>query len=210
MAPSIFINFRRADTGDLGPHLDTALQKEFGMDEVFRDQRSIQKGADFRDEIKRNLRKCDILLALMGRQWASLTDETGSRYLDNKGDWVRTEIALALKWDIPVLPVLVDGALLPEEGELTRDIRGLTFQQGVTFRPHHQSIDLPPLFQAIRKAVPGLGPGQPDGTGSGSGGHGAITGNRVDHGSAIFGGQSHTATTINFPNGLEGNNQGRP
>ncbi|MFI1279798.1 MULTISPECIES: toll/interleukin-1 receptor domain-containing protein [unclassified Streptomyces] len=210
MAPSIFINFRRADTDRIGAHLDTALQNAFGKDEVFRDQRSIAKGAHFPDEIKRNLRKCDILLAVMGKQWASLTDATGSRYLDHKGDWVRTEIALALKWGLVVLPVLVDGAELPEESELSHDIRALTTRQAIPFRPHHEEIDLPPLIQAIRKAVPTLRPARPDDSGTGN--QGAVTGNRFDHSAVVINGRGNTARNYNLTSDPEDEteNQGRP
>ncbi|MEV2217179.1 toll/interleukin-1 receptor domain-containing protein [Streptomyces sp. NPDC050997] len=194
MAPSIFVNFRRADTGTTGPHLDTALQREFGKEEVFRDQRSIAKGAHFPDEIIGKLRKCDILLALMGDRWASVTDPTGRRCLDNEDDWVRREIALALELGLTVLPVLVDRAEMPDKDALPGDIQVLTTHQAVHFRPHHEDIDFPPLFKAIRDAVPALGPGRPNDTGKGNGsGPRDVT---INRGSVTF--DRGTANTFNF------------
>ncbi|MFD5481110.1 toll/interleukin-1 receptor domain-containing protein [Streptomyces hawaiiensis] len=196
MAPRVFVNFRRADTGTTGPHLDTALRQEFGEREVFRDQRSIRKGAHFPAEIKEALRKCDLLLAVMGHRWTSATDGDGRRCIDNPEDWVRKEIALALAWEIKVLPVMVDGAGLPDASELPDDIRGLTSRQFEFFRPHQEHIDFPPLFEAVHKAVPDLRrrrPRRPQGDGGGATYH--I--DRFDHGSAIFGGNGNTANTYN-------------
>ncbi|MFE5757763.1 toll/interleukin-1 receptor domain-containing protein [Streptomyces massasporeus] len=206
MAPRVFVNFRRADTGATGPHLDTALRREFGEQEVFRDQRSIRKGAHFPAEITGALRKCDLLLAVMGHGWASVTDDAGRRCIDDPEDWVRKEIALALAWGITVLPVRVDGADLPDAAELPDDIRELSSHQGVIFRPHQEHIDFPPLFEAVHKAVPDLRrkrPRRPQGDGGGATYH--IE--RFDHGSANFGGNG-TANTYNF--GPEEDDEERP
>jgi hypothetical protein len=206
MAARVFVNFRRADTDTTGPHLDTALRNEFGDQEVFRDQRSIRKGAPFPAEITGALRKCDLLLAVMGHRWTSATDDDGRRCIDNPEDWVRKEIALALAWGIEVLPVLVDGASLPDPSELPDDIRDLTGHQTVFFRPHQEHIDFPPLFEAVHKAVPDLRrkrPRRPQGDGGGATYHVE----RFDHGSANFGG-SGTANTYNF--GPEEDDEERP
>jgi hypothetical protein len=196
MAPRVFVNFRRADTNTAGPHLDTALSQEFGEREVFRDQRSIRKGAHFPAEIKGALRKCDLLLAVMGPRWASVTDDDNRRCIDNPEDWVRKEIALALDWNITVLPVLVDGAEMPDASELPDDIRELTSHQCVFFRPHQEHIDFPPLFEAVHKAVPDLRRRRPRGP-QGDGGGATYHIDRFDHGSANFGGSGNTANTYN-------------
>ncbi|MFB6848185.1 toll/interleukin-1 receptor domain-containing protein [Streptomyces sp. NPDC056373] len=204
MAPRIFVNFRRADTGPTGPHLDTALRREFGEQEVFRDQRSIRKGAHFPAEITGALRRCDLLLAVMGQRWASVTDDEGRRCIDDPEDWVRKEIAMALTLGITVLPVLVDGAGLPDAAELPAEIRNLTGHQGVFFRPHQEHIDFPPLFEAVHKAVPDLRrrrPRRPQGDGGGATNH--IE--NFHHGSATFGGTGNTANTFNDPEDYDGN-----
>lgn len=207
MAPRVFVNFRRADTGTAGPHLDTALRDEFGEREVFRDQRSIGKGAHFPDEITGALRKCDLLLAVMGHRWATATDDAGRRCIDDPEDWVRKEIALAFAWGIDVLPVLVDGADMPNASELPSDIRNLSSRQCVFFRPHQEHIDFPPLFEAVHKAVPGLRrrrPRRPQGESGGA----TYNVERFDHGSANFGGNGNTANTYNF--GPEEDDEERP
>ncbi|MFJ4538561.1 toll/interleukin-1 receptor domain-containing protein [Streptomyces tibetensis] len=204
MAPRIFVNFRRADTGPTGPHLDTALRREFGEQEVFRDQRSIRKGAHFPAEILTALRKCDLLLAVMGHEWASVTDGHGRRCIDYPEDWVRKEIALALAWGITVLPIRVDGADLPDAAELPDDIRELSSHQGEIFRPHQEHVDFPQLFEAVHKAVPDLRrrrPRRPRGDSGGATNH--IE--NFHHGSATFFGTDNTANTYNDPEDYDRN-----
>lgn len=211
MAPLIFVNFRRRDTGETGPHIDTALQREFGAHNVFRDQRSITKGSDFREEIERKLRKCDILLAVMGHRWASVTDDAGRRLIDDEEDWVRKEVARALEWKLTVLPVLVDGAGLPGTGELPDAIAELANRQAVHFRPHQEHIDFPPLFEAIREKVPDLRAARRDGTDRGDGGTSFRFDriDRMDHNTNIFGGSNNRATTNNGPSAREEDDEGR-
>lgn len=143
MDPYVFINFRRADTRNIGSHIDTKLRNEFGSRAAFRDQRDLPKGIDYREELERGIRKCDLLLVVMGAHWASVRDEAGRRCIDREDDWVRKEIALALAYKLPVMPVLVDGAKLPSVDELPDDIRALSYRQAVDFRPDQEQIDFP-------------------------------------------------------------------
>ncbi|MFF5759298.1 toll/interleukin-1 receptor domain-containing protein [Streptomyces longwoodensis] len=207
MTPRIFVNFRRADTGTTGPHLDTALRHEFGEREVFRDQRSIDKGAYFPDKIREALRKSDLLIAVMGPRWMTATDDAGHRCIDDPEDWVRKEIALAFAWGICVLPVLVDGTDMPSASELPTDIADLSSRQYVLFRPHQEHIDFPPLFEAVHKAVPDLRRRRPRRLQGGSSGA-TYNVERFDHGSATFGGDGNTANTFNF--GPEEDDEERP
>ncbi|WP_314220434.1 toll/interleukin-1 receptor domain-containing protein [Streptomyces zaehneri] len=194
MAPSLFINFRRADTGSVGPHLDTALRHEFGAQAVFRDQRSLPEGLDYRKQLERGVRKCDLLLAVMGSRWASVRDGADRRFIDDEQDWVRREIALALADETPVIPVLIDDARLPSASELPDEIRLLTHHQACYFRPHQEHIDLPPLVAAICRAVPALCSGRRDGESGGTGTGGGTTFHidRISGGSHIYGGSRHT------------------
>ncbi|WP_327382604.1 MULTISPECIES: toll/interleukin-1 receptor domain-containing protein [unclassified Streptomyces] len=194
MAPYVFINFRRADTGATGPHIDTALRAEFGTQAAFRDQRSLPAGRDYREQLERGIRKCDLLLVVMGAHWASVRDDAGRRCIDREEDWVRKEIALALAYKLPVMPVLVDGAKLPSIHELPDDIQSLVHQQVVYFRPHQEHIDFPPLFGAIRAEVPELRPvrrSREDG-GAGADGGTTFTIDRMSGVNAIFGGRQNT------------------
>ena len=67
------------------------------------------------------------MIAIIGNQWVS-SQAGGVRRLDDARDLVRIEIAAALARGIPVVPVLVGGAVMPTGEELrrTRFRRSLT------------------------------------------------------------------------------------
>jgi hypothetical protein len=62
---------------------------------------------------------------------------------------VRSEIRHALARDIPVIPVLVDGARLPSEIELPADIRSLLRRQSVEVRASDFNADCGRLIGKI-------------------------------------------------------------
>jgi len=70
------------------------------------------------------------LLAKLGRDWADVKDEEGRPRLHNPGDFVRLEIEAALKRDIVVTPILVQGAHMPAPEQLPADIRDLVYRNG--------------------------------------------------------------------------------
>ena len=53
------------------------------------------------------------------------------RRLDDPNDFVRIEIGAALQRDIPVIPILVEGARVPRPDQLPEDIRELAFRNAL-------------------------------------------------------------------------------
>ncbi|MGV7224097.1 MAG: toll/interleukin-1 receptor domain-containing protein [Nitrospinales bacterium] len=102
----VFISYRRQDVLGYPQWLIDFLGRHFGRTQVFWD-RDIPPGVDFRHWIESTLEHCILLIALIGREWLSASDEMGHKRLNNQHDWVRFEISTALQKGIPVLPVLV-------------------------------------------------------------------------------------------------------
>ena len=82
--------------------------------------------------LEQRLAECKVMLVLIGPEWLNSRDEQGRRRLDSSDDWVQLEIAHALKRDITVIPVRVNGAELPARAALPDDIRGLLDHQAVS------------------------------------------------------------------------------
>ena len=85
-----------------------------------------------------------VLLAIIGDRWVDARDEEGKKRLDDRQDFVRVEIELALKKEIPVIPLLVRGAQMPLEEDLPYSLRRLIFQNGLQIRPDpdfHRGMD---------------------------------------------------------------------
>ena len=62
---------------------------------------------------------------MIGPAWLTLWDEAGKRRLDNATDYVRLEVATALRRNSPVTPVLVGGVKMPMPALLPDDIKTL-------------------------------------------------------------------------------------
>ena len=77
------------------------------------DVAGIKPGHDFRRAIDEHVASCGVLLAVIGKSWLDAKDESSRLRLEDPMDFVRLEIASALKRDIPVIPVLVRGASMP-------------------------------------------------------------------------------------------------
>jgi hypothetical protein len=84
---------------------------------------AILMGEDFVRAIETAVANCDVLIAVIGERWLTCTDEQGNRRLDDREDFVRIEIATALKRGIRVIPVLVDGASMPRFTDLPDDLK---------------------------------------------------------------------------------------
>jgi hypothetical protein len=126
MSGKIFISYRRDDSRYQARMIYEAFLRGVSRENIFMDVDSIPLGVNFVKVLEGWVEQCEILLVLMGAGWASSTDpKTGKRRLDNQKDFVRVEIRGALTRDIPVVPVLLDGAELPDETELPDDIKAL-------------------------------------------------------------------------------------
>ncbi|MGB9031304.1 MAG: hypothetical protein WCC27_14380, partial [Acidobacteriaceae bacterium] len=89
------------------------MTKQFGENSVFMDVSAIEPGRDFRKAIDASVSSCSVLLAMIGLDWLNTKDAQGRRRLEDANDFVRIELASALRRDIPVVPVLVRGAKMP-------------------------------------------------------------------------------------------------
>jgi hypothetical protein len=61
---------------------------------------------------------CDVLLALIGYRWLTITDQDGQQRLDKPGDFVRLEVEAASARDVRVIPILMEGARMSRDDEL--------------------------------------------------------------------------------------------
>ena len=143
--PKIFISYRRADSRKDAGRLYDRLAQAFGHDNVFKDVDDIPFGSDFRGVIAEAVSGCDVLLALIGRQWVSVKNEDGQRRLDNSGDFVRIEIETGLQRDqCTVIPVLVDSAPMPGSSDLPDSLRELAYKNAIIVRDDpdfHRDVD---------------------------------------------------------------------
>jgi hypothetical protein len=133
-AASIFISYRRGSSNDVTGRMYDRLVRQFGKERVFKDVDSIPLGVDFRKHLTDSVGKCQLLLAVIGTDWRGGEPGKNPR-LDEPHDFVRIEIESALQRGIPVIPVLVQGAPVPQEEELPPSLQALAFHQTISVRP---------------------------------------------------------------------------
>ena len=124
-ADGVFISYRRSDAGPYARLLKVQLSQHLADAPVFMDLDSIEVGTDFAEAIEAGVQSCRVLVALIGARWLSVRDEQGHRRLDNPDDFVRFEIRTALKRRVRLIPVLVDGATMPQRQDLPDDLAKL-------------------------------------------------------------------------------------
>jgi TIR domain len=147
MAARIFISYRRSDTQMAAGRLYDALVARYGSGSVFRDKEAIRPGYDWLEEIQNVLAGNVVVLALLGPSWADARDAEGRRRLDDPHDSNRLELEIALQKKIPLIPVLVEGANIPEE--LPTSLKALTRRHAVRLRDDDWEGDFVRLADAL-------------------------------------------------------------
>ena len=152
---TIFISYRRDDAEGQAGRLYKDLAEQFGEESVFMDVSGIQPGRDFRKVIDQHVSSCTILLAVIGKRWLDAKDEAGRRRLDSPTDFVRLETASALKRDIPVIPVLVQGAEMVQPADLPPDLTELAFRNNFEITHTKWDSDVEVLVASLRTLFEG-------------------------------------------------------
>ena len=149
----IFMSYRREDTAYPAGWLYERLAGHFARSQVFKDIDSIELGDDFVEVITTAVGSCDVLLALIGDRWLTVTGQDGRRRLDNLDDFVRLEIEAALARDVRVIPILVEGARMPRADELPASLSKLARRQALELSPSWFDIGTERLLRVLERTI---------------------------------------------------------
>jgi hypothetical protein len=150
----IFISYRRSDTAQVAGRLSDRLRDRFGSKRIFVDVDLSAVGLDFARAITDAVSVCDLVIALIGKNWLTATDDQGRRHLDDEHDTVRVEIVAAFQGDVKVVPILVDGAGMPSADELPAVLRPLMQRQAEKLDSGYFDHDLSRLMEKIEPLLP--------------------------------------------------------
>jgi hypothetical protein len=151
----IFISYRRSDVRGVAGRIDDGLSAYFGAHRVFRDIDDIDTGADFLDTINAGLASADAAIVVIGPGWLGAVGADGQRRLDRPDDVVAREIAAALERGIPVIPVLVEDATMPQAADLPVALRSLARHNAITVTDARWERDVERLAKALAFDIPG-------------------------------------------------------
>jgi hypothetical protein len=151
----IFISYRRQDAPGYAGRLYDSLAAHFGEGTIFMDIGAIQPGQDFAERINDALNSCDVLLAVIGPQWCTVTDANGSRRLDDPDDFVGLELRTALlRRDVVVIPVLVGGGRMPAREEVPPTLAELRRRQALELSEERWRYDVQRLIATLEGPLP--------------------------------------------------------
>ena len=160
MSGGVFICYRREDSAGFAGRIYDRLVASLGRESVFIDVDGIPAGRDFVEVLSERVGRCDALIALIGHDWLASKDKDNRRRLDDANDFVRIEIEAALDRNVPVIPVLVDGAAMPSEDDLPAPIKKLARRQGIEIAHSRFDSDAERLTDALAR-IDGATPGRP-------------------------------------------------
>src|SRR5215211_3946681 len=155
MARKIFINYRRDDSRGIAGRLQDRLAQAFGRKNVLVGVDRLSGGVDFEVHQNNQVAACQAFVTVIGPNWLDAKDEAGQRLLHHPEHSVAIEISAALARNIRVVPVLVDGARMPNESELPESLKALARCQAVEVRQVHFDRDAEALVEGVRKALNG-------------------------------------------------------
>ena len=153
---TIFISYRREESAGHAGRIYDRLRERFGRDRAFMDVSAIEPGVDFVEAIDHAVSSCAVLLVVIGRKWQECTDATGRRRLDDPNDFIRLEVGTALRRNIRVIPVLVQGAAMPVEAELPDDLKLLARRNAIEVNDTHWDSDLAQLVDTLDRVLAGV------------------------------------------------------
>ena len=146
----IFISYRRSDSIAEAGRIFDRLESEFGRNRVFKDVDSIPFGVDLAEYLDQVVSQCQVVLVIIGKSWLTVTEPDGTRRLDNPDDFVRIEVESSLRRGIPVIPVLIQGVVMPRRTQLPESLQPLARRNGV-------EVGYDPRFRAdMNRLVKGL------------------------------------------------------
>ncbi len=154
--PRVFISYRREDSIAYAGRLYDHLAQHFGADKVFMDIGGIAPGEDFVSILDARVADCDLVIALIGPAWLNSSNEQGRR-IDQADDFVRYELAAALKQGKRLIPVLVGGAKMPGATQLPPAINRLARCQAHAIDDTRFAYDLDALIRFIERRPSLLG-----------------------------------------------------
>lgn len=151
----IFISYRRADSKYVVDRIRDRLIAAYGDDAVFRDIESIPLGQNFSNVLDEATATCNVMLVVIGSQWAGITDAQGNKRLSDPGDFTRIEIETGLAHkEILVIPVLVMGAMMPGANDIPQTMGNLLFRNAISVRNDPDfNPDMLRLIQGIDRFV---------------------------------------------------------
>jgi hypothetical protein len=145
----IFVSYRQDDSASAAGRLFDRLAAHFGKEQVFFDVDTMAPGAELGITIDQSIARSTAFIAVIGKGWLEARATDGRRRLDKPDDYVRAEIRTALRQGKTIIPVLIDGARLPDSKDLPEDIAALTSRLAIDVSETRFDFDVSRIVCAV-------------------------------------------------------------
>jgi len=149
----VFISYRREGDAAIAALVQNSIESGFhGSHDIevktFLDVRQ-RLGVDWAQGIQAEVARADVVVAIIGPGWLAAHDQHYQRRIDQEDDWVRQELEMALTQKKTIIPLLVDGTLMP--GALPASLAPMAASQGLPIRTTSFASDVQPLLREIQE-----------------------------------------------------------
>ncbi|HEX6182625.1 MAG TPA: toll/interleukin-1 receptor domain-containing protein [Pyrinomonadaceae bacterium] len=142
----IFISYRRNEAAAYAGRLYDRLTARFGKEKVFIDTENVGWGEDFVEAITSAAESCAVMIALISPRW--LRGRQGE-----VDDYVRLEVSKALGRKIRVIPILIQGAVMPVPKELPEDLAPLLRRNALALSDARWERDVEDLIKTLENLL---------------------------------------------------------
>jgi hypoxanthine phosphoribosyltransferase len=142
MTSRVFVSYRRQDAAAEASLLAVLLRQRFGRRTVFLDTSTIAAGDRWPGRLLDALADSDVVLAVIGQSYLT-TGKAGYGLprIFGPDDWVRLELAEAIRLRKRIIPVLVNRATMPFREQLPDELHPLLEFQAFEFRTGNAEAD---------------------------------------------------------------------
>jgi hypothetical protein len=140
----VFISYRRNEAAAYAGRLYDRLVTRFGRGKVFIDTENVGWGEDFVEVITSAAESCAVMIALISPRWSR-----GAGGQEEIDDYVRFEVAKALARKIRVIPILIQGAVMPAPKELPEDLAPLVRRNALALSDARWERDVEDLIKTL-------------------------------------------------------------
>jgi hypothetical protein len=149
VAGRVFISYRRADTAQAASWFFNRLTGHFGRNNVVMDVDPAPYGGNLAHAVDASVATCDALVVLIGQHWLAVTGEG----LHDPDDYVRLGLESALARGTLVIPVTVDGARMPVNGELPPSLASMAGQPAFEVGLRSFDADTGQLMRVLDQSI---------------------------------------------------------
>lgn len=127
---------------------------QFGFTQIFVDSDAkwgMHAGDHYRIRVYREIENCDLFIALIGKKWLDILNEKIKA--DEQPDMLVREIRTALKREKEIVPLLIDGTVMPNPSDLPAEIREFHYAQGIPVQSSDSVETIAALLASVSQQV---------------------------------------------------------